>query len=562
MSVAGVSAKIWKRHWPAGVDEAAIRLPTDPLPAFLKRQAQTGARRTALIFYGREMTFGELDEAADRFAGWLRARGLRPGDRVAICLGNCPQFAIAYFGALRAGAVNVCLNPMHKAAELLHELQDSGARVLVVSDQGYAGFEPIRSQTALEAVVVTSYRDFLPDDPALPVPPSYLESAGRLPETEDLLALLRSAPRLEAPVPRSPGDTALLQYTSGTTGRPKGAELTHGNLTANCELQRAYLGLGRADVALFVLPWFHITGLECQLNMMAYLGSMGVALGRFEAETLLAAVERYRCTVTTLIATINVALVNLPSTKRYDLRSLRACFSGGASVPEEVARRWEQATGYKLIEGYGLSETTAPTHINPPYRPKYGTVGLPLPLVDVKVVALEDGVTELGPGESGEIVVRGPMVMKGYWNKPAATAEVLRDGWFRTGDVGRMDEEGYFRIEERKRDLVKASGYSVFPAEVESLMYRHPDVQEVGVVGVPDPYRGEEVAACVVVKPAARGRVSAQQLVDWCRAEMAVYKAPRHVWFADSLPKTATGKILKRVLRDQAREALAAGRAS
>jgi acyl-CoA synthetase (AMP-forming)/AMP-acid ligase II len=562
MNVRGTPERVWTRHWPAGVDEAAIRLPTEPLPAFLKRNAEAAPQRTALIFYGREVTFAELDDAADRFAGWLAARGLRPGDRVAICLENCPQFAVAYFGALRAGAVNVCLNPMHKAAELVHEFQDSGARVLVVSDQGYAGVEPIRSQTALQSVVVTSYRDFLPDEPTLPVPPSFREAAARAPDTDDLLTLLRSAPRLERPVPRSPGDTALLQYTSGTTGRPKGAELTHGNLTANCELQRAYLGLGRADVALSVLPWFHITGMECQLNMMAYLGAMGVALGRFDAEALLAAVERYRCTITTLIATINVALVNFPRTKDYDLRSLRACFSGGAPVPEEVARRWEQTTGYKLIEGYGLSETTAPTHINPPYRPKYGTVGLPLPLTDVKVVGLGDGGKELGPGESGEIVVRGPMVMKGYWKQPEATAEVLEGGWFRTGDIGRMDEEGYFRIEERKRDLVKASGYSVFPAEVEALMYRHPDVLEVGVVGVADPYRGEDVVAFVVLKPGARGRVSEPQVVDWCRSEMAVYKAPRHVVFTEALPKTATGKILKRVLRERAAEALGPRRAS
>ena len=292
-----------------------------------------------------------------------------------------------------------------------------------------------------------------------------------------------------------------------------------------------------------------------------------MALGRYDAEALLAAVERYRCTITTLIATINVALVNSPHIQKYDLRSLRACFSGGAPVPEEIARRWEQTTGYKLIEGYGLTETTAPTHINPPYRPKYGTIGLPLPLVDVKVVGIEDGAStdggkEVGPGESGEIVVRGPMVMKGYWKQPEATAEVLRDGWLRTGDIGRMDEEGYFRIEERKKDLVKASGYSVFPAEVEALMYRNPDVLEAGVVGVPDPYRGEDVVAFVVLKPEARGRVSEQQIVDWCRAEMAVYKAPRRVLFTEALPKTATGKILKRVLRERAGEALGPRRVS
>ncbi|MBI4588918.1 MAG: AMP-binding protein [Candidatus Rokubacteria bacterium] len=545
--------KIWRRYWPAGLDEAAIRLPTEPLSVFLKRHARRVPGKPALVFYGRELTFAELDEATDRFAGWLHARGLRPGDRVAIYLENCPQFAIAYFGGLKAGAVNVCLNPMHKATELLHELEDSAARVLVTSDQGCAVVEPIRARIPLEAVVVTSYRDFLPGSPTLPVPVSFLEPVRPASDTEEFRRVLESAVPLGTPEARVMSDTALLQYTSGTTGVPKGAELTHGNLVANCELQRLYIDLTEADVPLGVLPWFHITGMECQLNMMAYVGTTLVALGRFELETVLRAIQRYRCTLTTLIATINVAIVNSAKTREYDLSSLRACFSGGAPVPAEVARRWEAVTGYTLIEGYGLSETTAPTHINPPHRPKYGTVGVPLPLTEVKVVSLEDGATELGIGQSGEIVVRGPMVMKGYWRRPEATAEAIRDGWFYTGDIGRADDEGYFTVEERKKDMVKASGYSVFPAEVEAIMYRHPAIAEVGVVGVPDPYRGEDVLAFVVLKPDARGVVTEPQIIDWCRGEMAVYKAPRQVRFVDALPKTASGKILKRALREQAR---------
>ena len=319
-------------------------------------------------------------------------------------------------------------------------------------------------------------------------------------------------------------DTALIQYTSGTTGVPKGAELTHGNIVANCELQRAYIGVGEDEVPLGVLPWFHITGMECQMNMMAYGGATLVALGRFDLETVLRAIQRYRCTLTTFIATINIAILNWPRTKEFDLSSLRACFSGGAPVPAEIARRWEQTTGYKLIEGYGLSETTAPTHVNPLHRPKYGTVGVPLPFVDVKIVNLEDPATELGIGAAGEIAVRGPMVMKGYWRRPDATAEAIRDGWFLTGDVGRVDDEGYFTIDERKKDMIKASGYSVFPAEVEALMYRHPAIAEVGVVGVPDPYRGEDVLAFVVPKPGAKGKVTEVEIVEWCRREMSAYK--------------------------------------
>jgi acyl-CoA synthetase (AMP-forming)/AMP-acid ligase II len=544
----------WKRHWPAGLDERAIRLPTEPITAILKRHATADPRAAAIVFYGREVTFGELDEASDRLAGWLRARGLQPGDRVALFLETCPQFAIAYYGALKAGAVTVCLNPMHKAAELEHELVDSGARFVITSEEGQAVVEPIRKQTPVQELIVTAYRDYLPDSPTLPLPPSLQASAQGHPGGEDFLRIVASADRLRSPEPRRLTDTALLQYTSGTTGAPKGAELTHGNVVANCELQRAYIGMGERDVHLAVLPWFHITGMECQMNVMAYTGAPVVALMRFDPEALLCAVERYRCTMTTLITTINVALVNNPRTQQHDLRSLRACFSGGAPVPAEIARRWEATTGYMLVEGYGLSETTAPTHINPRHRPRYGTVGLPLPLTMSRIVSLDDGATEMPVGEAGEVAVRGPQVMKGYWNRPEATAEAIGpDGFFRTGDIGRMDEEGYFTIQERKKDLIKASGYSVFPAEVESLMYRHPAVAEVGVIGVADAYRGEDVVAFVVRRKDA-AEVTEEQIVEWCRSMMSVYKAPRRVRFTDKLPRTASGKVLKRALRELARD--------
>jgi acyl-CoA synthetase (AMP-forming)/AMP-acid ligase II len=542
---------IWKRFWPPGLDEATIRLPEVPITGFLATHARHRPDQPALVFYGREVSYRELDAASSRFAGWLRGRGIAPGDRVALYLENSPQFAIAYYGILKAGAVAVALNAMHKAAELTHQLGDSGARVLVTADTAYATVEPVRGRTALEAVVVTRYTDYLPADPTLPVPPSFRESARPAPDTESLAAILGGAPEAPAPYPARPAEPAVIQYTSGTTGAPKGAVLTHGNLTANCELRRCYGGFTGGDVILGVLPWFHVTGMESQLNGAVYLGDTLVALGRFDVETVLAAIERYRATVTTFITTINVAILNHPDLARFDLSSLRATYSGGAPVPAEIARRWEAATGCPLIEGYGLTETTSPTHGNPRHRPKYGTIGLPLPLTDAKVVSLADGVTELPVGASGEVVVRGPQVMQGYWGNPAATAEVLKDGWLYTGDIGHVDEEGYFVLEERKKDLIKASGYSVFPAEVEALMYRHPAVAEVGVVGAPDPYRGEDVWAFVVLRSQARGRLTEEDLVAWCRAEMAVYKAPRRVRFVDALPKTASGKILKRALRAQ-----------
>ena len=544
--------RIWQAHWPPGVDEARIRLPDDSLPARLKATAARLPRKTALVFYGREISFTELDEASDRFAAWLRGRGVGPGDRVALYLENCPQFAVAHFGALKVGAITVALNPMHKTHELGHELEDSGARVIVAADAGREVVEGVRDRSALDTAVLVSYRDYLPEEPTLPLPPSLLEEAPRRPRGwEDFQTIVGSAATLRALEPRARHDTALIQYTSGTTGAPKGAELTHGNVTANCELIRAFFGIGPADVLLGVVPWFHITGMEVQLNLMAYTGATLVALHRFDVETALRAIQRYRCTVTTLIATINVAILNHEATPSYDLTSLRLCTSGGAPVPAEIARRWEATTGHALVEGYGLTETTAPTHSNPPHRPRYGTVGVPLPYTGVRIVSLEDGVTEMASGESGEIAVRGPMVTKGYWGRPEATEEAIPDGWLRTGDIGRVDEEGYFTIEERKKDLIKASGYSVFPAEVEAIMYRHPAVAEVGVVGVPDPYRGEDVLAFVVRRTGATA--TERELVEWCRAEMAVYKAPRTVRFVPALPKTGSGKIVKRALREQAR---------
>jgi hypothetical protein len=274
------------------------------------------------------------------------------------------------------------------------------------------------------------------------VPPSFQAPVETFGRTESFAAIASEWKPLARPEPRALTDTALLQYTSGTTGAPKGAEITHGNIVANCELQRVYIQANDDDVVLAVLPWFHITGMECQLNLATYLGTPLVALGRFDLETVLAAIQRYRCTATTLIATVNVAIANHPGTRDYDLSSLRVCCSGGAPVPQAVAERWEAVTGFKIVEGYGLSETTAPTHINPPHRPKYGTVGLALPFTDVKLVAVEDGVTEVALGEAGEVVVRGPMVMKGYWRKPEATRETLRECWLATGDIGTFGRRG------------------------------------------------------------------------------------------------------------------------
>jgi len=553
--MAEVRAKPWLAHYGPGVP-AEVEVPPIPLWRLLEGSAARFPQNVALEFLGRTLTYRELWERSRRFAQGLKDLGVRPGDRVALMLPNTPQFVLAFYGVLVAGGVGVNVSPLYTPRELRHQLEDSGAETLVILDHLLPRFLEVERETPVKRVVVTGLQDFLPFPKNLlypwkarrdGLPLGFPKREGFHPLTE----LLKRPPA--EPHPADPEDLALLQYTGGTTGLPKGAMLTHKNLVANVlqidawdPTSRELLGKG---VMLGALPFFHVYGMTVAMNYGLYSGHKIVLLPRPEIHAILEAIEKHRVTHFPGVPTLYVAFNNLPGIEGRNVRSLRICLSGAAPLPVEVAKRFEEITGARLIEGYGLSEASPVTHSNPVLgEARKGSIGLPLPSVEARVVD-EEG-QEVPVGEVGELVVKGPNVMKGYWKRPEETQKALRDGWLFTGDLARMDEDGYFYIVDRKKDMIIAGGYNVYPREVEEVLYQHEAVQEAAVVGVPDPYRGETVAAFLVLKPEYRGRVSEKDLEAFCRERLAAYKVPRLWEFRESLPKSGVGKVLKRELRE------------
>jgi long-chain acyl-CoA synthetase len=487
------------------------------LASNLANTTRAHAGRVAVRVGDAAMTYRELDEASARVAGLLRERGLKPRDRVGIMLPNVAEFVVVYYGVLRSGGIAVPMNPLLKRREVAYYLGDSGAGLIFAwhafADEARAGAE----QAKAEPIVV--------------------EPAG----FPDLLA--SAAPDYEV-ADRDNDDTAVILYTSGTTGQPKGAQLTHGNLTSNTEVVRADIVCALPDdVILGGLPLFHAFGQTAALNLAIASGACLTLLPRFDAETALRIIAGHRVTVFEGVPTMYVAMLHRPDRADYDVSALRMCFSGGAALPVEVLRGFEEAFGCMVLEGYGLSETSPVASCNHPDRErKPGSTGTPVRGVQMRVVDKEDH--EVPQGEVGEIVIRGPNVMKGYWHRPEETAGAMRGGWFHTGDLARVDEDGYFYIVDRKKDLIIRGGYNVYPREVEEVFYEHPAVAEVAVIGVPHPALGEEVGAAVALKPGAA--VTAEELREHVRALVAAYKYPRHVWIVEDLPKGPSGKILKR----------------
>ncbi|TJZ54638.1 long-chain fatty acid--CoA ligase [Streptomyces piniterrae] len=498
------------------------------LATILRESAETAPDKPLVHAGEHSLTYAQVDEISGRVASGLLALGLEPGDKVAIQLPNLPQFLFGYFGILKAGLVVVPLNPLLTAPEVAYHLTDSDARLLITFEQ----FAAAATQGAREAGGV----------------PTYAVAYGALPDgTRDFEELIAAEDSGEIH-PTSSDDTAVLLYTSGTTGKPKGAELTHFQLYMNCTASGEVFGVSSADISAAVLPLFHVFGLSSVLNVTVRFGSSLVLIPRFEPEAVLDAVERHGVTIFSGVPTMYFALLQLDVTGR-DLSSLRAAVSGGASIPGEVIRAFEEKfPGVIVLEGYGLSETasTATFNISAEQR-KVLSIGKPIWGVQVRVVGA-DG-RDLPPGEDhvGEIVVRGHNIMKGYYKKPEATAEAIRDGWFRTGDLGYRDDDGYFFVVDRLKDLVIRGGYNVYPREVEEVLYGHPAVAEAAVVGRPDDRLGEEVAAYVALKPGADADVEA--LAAYCRERLAAYKYPREIHLLPELPKGSTGKILKRRLR-------------
>jgi long-chain acyl-CoA synthetase len=475
------------------------------------------AGRVAVRVDNAAMTYRALDEASARVAGLLHERGLRPGDRVGIMMPNVAEVPVVYYGVLRAGGVVVPMNPLLKGREVAYYLSDSGAR-LIFAWHGFA--DPAREgaeQAEAELIVVdgVGFPDLLAS-----VTPDF-----QVADTDD-------------------EDTAVILYTSGTTGHPKGAELTHANLISNTEVSRAdIVRAGPDDVIFGGLPLFHVFGQTVALNVAVAAGACLTLLPRFEAAHALRIIADHKVTVFEGVPTMYVALLHQPDRADYDTSALRMCISGGAALPVEVLRGFDEAFGVPVLEGYGLSETSPVASFNHPGRErKPGSIGTPIRDVELRVVD-EDG-HEMPQGEVGEIVIRGPNVMKGYWQRPEATTEAIRDGWFHTGDLAKVDEDGYFYIVDRKKDLIIRGGYNVYPREIEEVLYEHPAVAEAAVIGLSHPSLGEEVAAAVALKPGTA--ITAEELRDYVKSQVAAYKYPRHVWLVDALPKGPTGKIQKR----------------
>jgi len=521
--------------------------------------AEVSARRFPnkpfLIYYDTKVSFAEFHNEAERVAGFLEQRcAVRKGDRVLLLMQNSPQFMIGYYGILRANAVVVPLNPMNLTQEILRYAQDAGANTLLVSQELYSRVEPLLKNQDLKHVIVAAYSDYLKEATTLAVPefitaPRVEYQAPGLSLWKDVLA----ADLKPGPLTAGPDDLCVMPYTSGTTGQPKGCMHTHRSVMHTTVGGMQWFALQPELTLLAVAPMFHVTGMQGGLNGPLFTGNTMVLLPRWDREVAAQCVQRYQVTSWTAIPTMIQDFFLNPNIDKYDLSSIRRLSGGGAAMPAAVAQRLANV-GITYVEGYGLTETIGATHINPAEHAKQQCLGIPIFDTEARVI---DPATlrELPPGEIGEIIMHGPQVFLGYWNKPDDTAQVFieLDGkrFFRSGDLGRMDEDGYFFIVDRLKRMINASGYKVWPTEVESLMYQHPAVQEACIIGAKDAHRGETVKAVIVPRAEWRDRIEAQAIIDWCREHMAAYKVPRLIEFVDALPKSGSGKIMWRELQER-----------
>lgn len=555
----------WLKFYEPGVP-ASIPYPDIPLHQNLADAARDYPQNPATIFFDATLTYQELDALANRFAAGLQRLGVKKGDRVALYLPNCPQFIIAYYGALRTGAIVVPCNPLYVARELEYQLNDSGSETIVALSKLYPVVKAIRDRTPLKRIIVASIKEYFP--PILRLlftlfrekKEGHAVDISKDADTFWFQDFLRSAPASPDPVQVEPQDSACLLYTGGTTGVPKAAELSHRNLVANA-LQCAVWCSGRRGQERFLaaLPLFHSYGMTTCMNAGIQMASPIILLPQFKLKDVLDAINKHHPTIFPGVPTMYVAINNFPDIADYNLRSIRACISGAAGLPVEVQQKFQGLTGGRLVEGYGLSEASPVTHGNPVFGDcRIGTIGIPFPDTDAKIVDLDTGTQELPPGEAGELIIRGPQVMKGYWNRPDETALVLREGWLYTGDIARRDADGYFQIVDRKKDMIIAGGFNIYPRDVEEVLYQHPKVKEAVVAGVPDEYLGEIVKAYIVLKEGETA--TEQEIIEFCRQNLAKYKVPRVVEFRKELPKTMVGKILRRVLVEEERDKLAKGK--
>jgi len=552
------------RAWYAAYDDGVPEeLAIEPvcMPEALARTAQRFGDRPAVTFLNRTLDYRQLDEAASRFAGALVALGVAPGDRVAIQLPNIPQAAIAFFGALRAGAVVVMTNPLYTLREVEHQWSDAGVKVAVTSDFTWMGLvRENRARLRPEHYVVASIPEYL-GFPLNWLAPFKLKKAdpprwAKFPD-EPGVSRFKKLVESTAPLAARPAldfeGLALLQYTGGTTGRSKGAMLTHKNLSANVQQTAAWFSgaeQGR-EVMMTALPLFHVFGLTVCMNFGVWVGARLVLQPNpRDLPAVIKGIEKHHVTLFPAVPALFSALNEYEGIERHDLRSIKSCFSGSAPIAPEVLRRFEELTGATIVEGFGMSETSPVTHCNPlEGERRIGTVGVPVSSTDARVISVDDGVTEMPCGEEGELVIAGPQVMAGYWQRPEETAATLKDGWMHTGDLATVDEAGYFRIVGRMKDMINCGGLKVFPDEVDAVLVSHPDIVEAATIGVPDERRGETVKSFIVLRAGAT--LDAAGVEVFARENLAAYKIPRQVEFLDELPKSTVMKVLRRELRER-----------
>ncbi|MEK3890457.1 AMP-binding protein [Bacillus sp. FSL K6-3431] len=559
-----METKPWLNLYPDAISPT-LNYEHKPVHSYLTEAAEKYPDKVAVHFMGKELTFKEVYECALKMANYLQDIGIKKGDRVAIMLPNCPQAVISYYGILYVGGIVVQTNPLYTERELEYQMKDSGAEAIIGLDLLYPRISKTMKNTNLKNIIVTAIKDYLPFPKNMIYPFIQKRQSGVVVNvkhegSQHLFKKVMAEGKVESLQTEFDfeNDLALLQYTGGTTGYPKGVMLTHKNLVANATACDAWLYKAKKgeEKILGVLPFFHVYGMTTVLILAIMQGYKMILVPKFDVETTLKAIHKLRPTIFPGAPTIYIGLLSHPELKKYDLTSVTSCLSGSAPLPFEVQQGFEKVTGGKLVEGYGLTESSPVTHANFLWEEKRskGSIGVPWPDTDSIIISAETGVAAV-PGEIGEIAVKGPQIMKGYWNRPEDTAATFKDGWLLTGDMGYMDEEGFFYIVDRKKDMIIAGGYNIYPREIEVVLYEHPAIQEMVVAGVPDPYRGETVKAYIVLKEGAS--VTEEELDAFARKYLAAYKVPKVYEFREELPKTAVGKILRRVLIDEEKKKMA-----
>ncbi len=531
------------------------------LPVFLDRAADEFPDNMALSFQGYSITYRELKKMVDRFAACLNDFGIKKGDSVSILLPNLIPCVVSYYAILQIGGIVVMNNPLYSDRELEHQFNDSNSKLLITLDLLGNRMIDLRPKTGIKQIIYTSIGDYLPFPKNLlfPLVAKKKKLAADVKPAEDVFKwkpLMASCTSSPPEVELSFSDTAMYQYTGGTTGVSKGVMLTHSNLSKQAQQVRAWFPSFEKgkEVMLGALPFFHVFGLTTAMNFAIYMAWGDILIPKPQPEPLLEAIGKFKPTFAPLVPTMYIGMLNDPKIESTDLTSIKGCFSGSAPLPVEIIKDFERKTGAVIVEGFGLTESCPVTHINPfaGGKRKVGSIGLPISNTECRIVDLENGTAEMPIGDIGELVIKGPQIMKGYWNKPEATAETVIDGWLRTGDIGKMDEEGYFYIVDRKKDMIISGGYNVYPRDIEEVLYENPKILEAAAIGIPHPSRGEAIKVFAVLKEDETS--SKEEIIEYCKSKLATYKLPTEIEFREDLPKSNVGKILKKDLRKEEME--------